>query len=170
MSKLIWITGLAGSGKTTIGKEVYRRLKQQRSNVVFLDGDGFREIFGNDLGHTIEDRKKVAKQIHNMCKFLVSQEIDVVCATMSLFKEIHILNRNEIKNYLEVFIECDMEELKRRDQKGLYSKALKGEIKNVVGIDLPYDKPENADLVIDNSKKEKLDEKVETILKRLKEV
>ena len=151
----------------SLGKEVYKKLKQKHENSVFLDGDSFREIFGNDLGHDLKDRVENARRIHRMCKFLVDQEINVVCATMSLYKEIHELNRKKIKNYFEVFIECDMDELIRRDQKGLYSKALRGEIKNVVGVDLPYDRPKDADLVIDNSKKENLDEKVKLILDRI---
>jgi len=164
MSKLIWITGLSGSGKTTIGKEVYRKLKLKNINTVFLDGDSFREILGNDLGHSPKDRLENAKRIHRMCKFLVEQDINVVCATMSLYKEIHELNRKEIKNYFEVFIECGMDELIKRDQKGLYSKALKGEIKNVVGVDLPYDRPKDADLIIDNSKQENFSKNIVKIL------
>ena len=124
MSKLIWITGLSGSGKTSIGKEVYKKLKELHLNTVFLDGDCFREILGNDLAHTPMDRFENAKRIHRMCKFLVSQNINVVCATMSLYKQIHELNRSEVENYIEIFIECDIDELMRRDQKGLYSKAV----------------------------------------------
>ncbi|MCK5110918.1 MAG: adenylyl-sulfate kinase [Arcobacteraceae bacterium] len=166
---LIWITGLSGSGKTTIGKEVYEKLKERYVNTVFLDGDSFREILGNDLSHTPKDRLENAKRIHRMCKFLISQNINVVCATMSLYQEVHKLNRKEIKNYFEVFIECDIEELIRRDQKGLYSKAIKGEIQNVVGVDLPYDHPALCELVIDNSEQNKLTEKVQEILNLIKE-
>jgi len=167
MAKLIWITGLSGSGKTTIGKEVYKKFKEVNKNVVFLDGDSFRKILGNDLGHTLEDRFKNAMRIHRMCKFLISQDINVICATIALYKEIHELNRKEIKEYFEIFIECDIDELIKRDQKGLYSKALRGEIKNVVGIDLPYDKPKNADLIIDNTKKDNLELKVKLILDKV---
>lgn len=161
---LIWITGLAGSGKTTIGKAVWSQLKKQHSNAVFLDGDSFREILGGDLGHDPKDRLENAYRIARMCKFLVSQNIIVVCATMSLYAEIHEFNRQNIKNCFEIFVDCEMEELIRRDQKGLYSKALKGETSNVVGVDLPYDKPKNADLVLDNSEKSDIDKKVSTIL------
>ena len=164
MSKLIWITGLSGSGKTTIGKKVFDELKQTFNNTVFLDGDGFREILGDDLGHTPKDRLENAKRISRMCKFLVSQEINVVCATMSLYKEVHELNRMEIKDYIEIFIECDIDELIRRDQKELYSKAINGKIKNVVGIDLPYDMPNLCELIVNNSQKNNLEEKVKKIL------
>lgn len=151
-SWLIWITGLSGSGKTTIGNALYLKLKLTYKNIVFLDGDSFREILGNDLGHNPKDRLENAYRIHRMCKFLVSQNIHVVCATMSLYKEIHELNRKKIENYMEIFIECDRDELIRRDQKGLYTQAIKGERTDVVGVNLPYDKPDKANLIINNTK------------------
>lgn len=164
MAKLIWITGLSGSGKTTLGKELYTRLKAKYANYVFLDGDSFRAILGDDLKHTPNDRFANAMRIHRMCLFLISQEINVVCATMSLYKEIHELNRNTIKDYFEVFIECSIEELIKRDQKGLYTEALRGDRNDVVGINLPFDKPEYCDLMIQNSEKNNLQLKVEKIL------
>lgn len=164
MSKLIWITGLSGSGKTTIGKKVYQALKEKQLNTVFLDGDSFREILGNDLGHTPKDRLENAKRIHRMCKFLIFQNINVVCATMSLYSEVHNLNRIKIKNYIEVYVECNIDELIRRDQKGLYSKALDDSTINVVGINQSFDKPINCEIVIDNSEQNKLTEKVQKII------
>ena len=164
MSKLIWITGLSGSGKTTIGKKIYHSLSRIYINTIFLDGDSFREILGNDLGHHPKDRLENAKRISRMCRFLIKQNINVVCATMSLYREVQDWNRKEIKNYYEIFIECSMDELIRRDQKELYSQALKGKIKNVVGIDLPYDKPKQCDLVIDNSNENELENNVQKIL------
>jgi adenylyl-sulfate kinase len=169
MSKLIWLTGLSGSGKTTIGQALYDELKKDMSNIIFLDGDSFREVLGNDLGYTPKDRLKNAKRIHRMCKFLTSQNINVICSTVALYAEIHKANRDNIDNYIEVFIDCTLDELIRRDQKGLYSKAMKGEITDVVGIDLDYDKPIHCELVINNSEKNKLDEKIESILKVIKD-
>lgn len=167
---LIWITGLSGSGKTTIGNALYLKLKQKYKNVVFLDGDSFREILGNDLGHNPKDRLENAYRIHRMCKFLVSQNIHVVCATMSLYKEIHELNRSEMRNYLEIFIECEIDELIKRDQKGLYSQAISGKQTNVVGVNLSFDKPQNSDLTIDNTQQNALQEKVQKILDLLGEL
>jgi adenylyl-sulfate kinase len=149
--KLLWITGLSGAGKTTIGTEVYNILKEKYLNTVFIDGDIIREILGNDLGHDIEDRKKNAVRISKMCEFLTNQNVNVVCATMSLFKEIHELNRKNINQYYEILVDVNIDELVKRDSKGLYAKALKGEIKNVIGVDLPYDKPENPFMTIDNT-------------------
>ena len=164
MSKLIWITGLSGSGKTTIGEALFLELKRINENTVFLDGDNFREILGNDLKYSTRDRIINAKRIHRMCKFLVSQNINVICSTMSLYKEVLELNRDKIENYFEIFIECNLDELLKRDKKGIYSDAIKGKKNDVVGINLPFFKPKNCDLFIDNSKKKDLKKKVKLIL------
>ncbi|MDH3972681.1 MAG: adenylyl-sulfate kinase [Deltaproteobacteria bacterium] len=155
-----WVTGLAGSGKTTIGKSFYGKLKDQKPNVIFLDGDTLRGVFGNNAGHSLDDRRELAMSYARLCKMISDQGIDVICATMSLFKEVHKFNRDNIAHYYEVFIECDMDELIRRDQKGIYSKAIKGDMKDVIGVNLPYDKPEDCDLVIDNTVQDRLNEKV----------
>ena len=164
-AKVIWITGLSGSGKTTIGSAVHAELKKVHSNVVFLDGDMFRQVCDNDLGYTKEDRLANARRISKMCNLLVSQNIYVVCSTISLFKEIHEYNRKHISEYIEVFIDCSIQELQKRDQKGLYS----GLSDNLIGVNLDYDKPENCDLTIDNSEKNNLELKVEKVMALVKE-
>ncbi len=148
---LIWITGLAGSGKTTIGKEVYKIIKEDKNDIFFLDGDVFREIFGSNLGYDINSRFETATKISNFCKALVEQNISVVCSTISLFNKIHELNKKNIENYFEIFLDVDFEELNRRDQKNIYSKAINGDIRNVIGVDLAYEKPIYPNLVIDNN-------------------
>lgn len=160
---LYWITGLSGAGKTTIGKALYARLKECSQAVVFLDGDKLREIFWSLHGHTIDERKLLARSYSNLCRMLTEQGIDVVCATMSLFREVHEYNRQNIPNYFEVFVECDVQELLHRDQKGIYTKALNGELTDVIGVNAPYDRPDNCDLVIDNTCKSNLDDKVQQI-------
>lgn len=148
--KLIWITGLSGAGKSTIGLMVHKLLREKIDNVVLIDGDVIREILGNDLGHCIEDRKKNAFRISKMCQFLVDQNINVVCSTMSLFKEIHEFNRENIDNYFDVFLDVDIDTLIKRDSKSIYSRAKSGELKNIIGIDLPYDRPIDPFMIIEN--------------------
>ncbi|HED6807799.1 TPA: adenylyl-sulfate kinase [Campylobacter jejuni] len=158
---VIWISGLAGAGKTTISSGLYKKLKEKYNNSVLLDGDELRKIFKH-TGYTREKRLESAKKISSLCSFLAKNDIIVICATISLFEEIYLLNRNTIENYFEVFVDCPMEELILRDQKGLYSGALKGEIKDVVGVDIKYTKP-NAHYVIDNSSKTDLEKKINNL-------
>ena len=161
---VFWITGLAGAGKTTIGRHLYKKLRKGCSNVIFLDGDILRGIFAKDAGHTIKERKKLALSYAHLCRMLSDQGIHVVIATISLFKEIHDYNRRNISRYYEIFIDCRMDELIKRDQKGIYSKAMAGKAKNVMGIHHSFDRPVKCHLVIDNSEKGGLKMKVASIL------
>jgi adenylylsulfate kinase len=147
---ITWIIGLAGAGKTVIGKALFDELKPRYSNLIFLDGDMIRDSFGEDLGHTISDRKKNADRISRLCRVLDRQNIHVICSVLSLFHESQAWNRNNYKQYYEIYIDVSMEILIKRDQKKLYSKAQKGEIKNVVGIDIPFSPPVNPHMIIKN--------------------
>lgn len=146
---VIWITGLSGAGKTTIGSMVYQEIRKEYPNVVFLDGDNLRDIL-ESRGYTYKQRFEQAKKISSLCKMLESQGIHVVCATMSLFHEIHKLNRERFEEYYEIYLKTDIDILIARDTKGIYKKALAKEIESVVGIDIPYEEPKDPHLVIDN--------------------
>jgi cytidine diphosphoramidate kinase len=145
-----WFTGLSGAGKTTIGRLFYERLRQHHRHVVFLDGDVLREVFGNDLGHSLDQRMQSAMRNSRLCKMLSDQGIDVVCATISMFHECRRWNRQHIPAYREIYIRVPKAVLIERDQKQLYSRAMRGEIQNVMGVDLDIEEPECPDLVIDN--------------------
>jgi cytidine diphosphoramidate kinase len=147
---VIWLIGLSGAGKTTIGKEVSKLWREKERQSVFLDGDAFREIMGDNLGHRREDRRTNAKRVCRLCKLLDDQGIDVICSILSIFEESRRWNRQNLAEYTEVFIQVPMDELIRRDPKGLYKKALQGKIKNVAGIDLEFELPESPDLTIRN--------------------
>ena len=148
---IIWLIGLSASGKTTIGKKLIERLTMSNDKWVFLDGDTFRNILGEDLGHSTEDRRKNAFRISRLCEFLSTQNINVVACVLSIFHDNQQYNKDKIPNYKEIYIDVEFSELLKRDNKELYSKALKGEIKNVVGVDIDFKPPFSPDLIIDNN-------------------
>lgn len=147
-----WITGLSGAGKSTLSEELVRRLRGGGQSFVYLDGDGLRAIFGavsaNDKNHGREGRLALALQYSRLCNMLSKQGFNVIIATISLFKEVHQWNRENISNYYEVFLDVPVEELRRRDPKGIYKKFDLGTLSNVAGLDLEIDVPKKADLTI----------------------
>lgn len=147
--KVIWITGLAGAGKTTLATQLCKRFRQESSSVIQLDGDNLRDLFVGGLGADTsrEARLQLSFGYSKLCKLLAGQGFIVVIATVSLFKEIHKWNRSNIPVYKEVFLKVPLEELEARDQKGLYSKFHNGEITDVVGLDIEFDEPLNPDFV-----------------------
>lgn len=158
---VIWLMGLAGSGKSTICKALYDKIRLKYSNVVYLDGDDMREILSAS-GYDRMSRIEIGKRYFRLAKFLSQQGIIVVIAAIGMFNEMYEFNRQILKNYVEVYVKCDFDELVRRDKKGLYSGGLSGKVKDVIGIDIPYDMP-NPNLTIDNSALNKLDEKTNEI-------
>lgn len=162
---VIWICGLAGSGKSTIASALYKELKKDIPHIVHLDGDEIRDLLGF-CGYDRQGRIKIALKYSKLAHFLSSQGIFVIVSTISLFNEIYTHNRETLKNYREIFIQCPKEELYRRDQKQLYSKALKDEIQNVVGVDIAFDEPK-PHIVVDNHKQDNLQGKVADIIKQL---
>ena len=148
---VIWMIGLSGTGKTTLATQVVQRIRHQNGKVVLLDGDLIRMLFTNDVDHTIEGRRRNAERLSALTKCIADQGINVVAAVLSIFPEWQRWNRNNIKDYSEVYLKASMETLLRRDIKNLYATALKGELKNVVGVDIPFPEPENPDLVLDNN-------------------
>ena len=148
--RLYWITGLAGAGKTTIGTLLYQYLKEQYSNTVIFDGDVLRQVFGNDLGYSREERFQCAMRYSRLCKLLVDQGIHVICCTISMFDEVREWNRAHIDNYLEIYIKVPIWVLEERNQKNLYQEARKGSVKDVVGVDLELQFPKNPDILIIN--------------------
>lgn len=142
-----WLTGLSGAGKTTIGRLWYNELKQHKPNVVFLDGDTLRAVFGDDLGYTTADRQKSAMRNARLCRMLSDQGLDVVCCTISMFDTVRDWNRTNIPSYREIYVKVSMDTLKQRDQKGLYSTATD----NVAGLHFHVEEPKNPDLILCNN-------------------
>jgi cytidine diphosphoramidate kinase len=150
---VIWVTGVSGSGKTTIANKVYKTIKFKNKNTVYLDGDEFRSIFNNDLGYELEDRDINAVRMTRLCQFLSEQKINIVCGANLTSQYYRDWCRENIKNYFEVHIEVPLNVLIDRDIKNLYRKAIAGDIANVVGVDIPFKQPKNADMIIDNTAK-----------------
>ena len=141
--RLIWITGISGAGKTTIGKALYERLKPGMPALVYLDGDEVRQCFGDDLGFTLEARDANAFRFTRLCRLLCAQGLSVVCAANLTSQRFRDWCRAEIPGYFEVFLDVPMDVLIQRDPKGLYARALAGEANNVVGIDNVHDLQES---------------------------
>lgn len=151
---VIWLIGLSGAGKTTLAEKIVSDANNLDIKTILLDGDVIRKIFDNDLDYSMEDRLLNANRICQLGKFLDDQGINVVCAILSIFPESREWNRNNLKNYYEVFIDTPLDNLMGRDVKGIYSKYQSGEISDVVGMDIDFPVPKNPDLIIDNSQDE----------------
>ncbi len=148
--RVFWITGLSGTGKTTLGRELWGRLRAAGRPATFLDGDALRSVIAEDLGHSADDRRRSAMRNARLSRLLAEQGADVVCATISLFHEVHRWNRENIPGYREIYLRVPIDELRRRDSKGIYSGAQRGDVRHVVGLDVPAEVPEAPDLVLDN--------------------
>lgn len=148
---VIWLIGLSASGKSTLAKLIYSAIKLQQKNTVLLDGDTIRDLFGNDVDHSIEGRARNAERISKFTKFLSDQNINVVAAVLSIFPNWQEWNRENIDGYFEVFIDVEMNTLQRRDPRGLYKKFAEGIERNVVGCDIAFPIPTKSNLVIDNN-------------------
>lgn len=146
-----WFTGLAGAGKTSIGKRFQKKLiSETSSKSVFLDGDELREAFGNKFGHSLEERRYLAHSYSRLCYLISKQGIDVVCCTISMFNSCREWNRCNIIKYKEIFITTSIEVLQKRNQKDLYKGENNKTAKDVVGINMQYELPLNPDITINN--------------------
>jgi adenylylsulfate kinase-like enzyme/phosphohistidine swiveling domain-containing protein len=162
--RVFWITGLSGSGKTSIGRALASHLRASGGRVIFLDGDTLRAAVSSDLGYSAEDRRSVAMRNGMLCRMLAEQGFDIVCSTISLFHDVQRWNRENIARYNEIFVRVPLEELKRRDIKGIYGDDRRAA--NVVGLDIPAETPEAPDLILDNHDSLEPEEAVRLILDR----
>ncbi|MBP6876264.1 MAG: adenylyl-sulfate kinase [Candidatus Eisenbacteria bacterium] len=162
----LWFTGLSGSGKSTLATAVAEELRKRNLKVEILDGDVVRTNLSKGLGFSKEDRDINIRRIGFVCNLLSRNEVVAIAAAISPYKAIRNENRALIKRFVEVYCECPLEVLAERDVKGLYKKAMAGEIKGFTGVDDPYEAPENPEIRI-RSDKETVSESVNKILRTL---
>lgn len=168
---VIWMVGLSGSGKSTLAKELEQALYQQGYLTQLIDGDNLRTGINNNLGFSAEDRLENIRRAAEVSKLFLNCGVITICSLISPTEEIRSLAKEIIgqANYFEVFINCPLEECERRDVKGLYQKARKGEIKNFTGIDAPFEIPRHPSLEV-NTMKDDLETCKNQILEQLYQV
>lgn len=160
----IWMSGLSGSGKSTIAQGLERKLHQHGILTAMLDGDNVRTGINNNLGFTEEDRTENIRRIAEINKLFLQNGIVTINSFVSPTKDIRDLAKQIIgeDDFYEVYINASFEECAKRDVKGLYKKALNGEIKNFTGLDAPFEAPQNAALEIKTAE-QNIEESIETI-------
>lgn len=148
----IWITGLPASGKTTIAGLVQNHLKEKNIPTIILDGDEIRKTVSKDLGFSPEDRKEHNRRVIEIAKLLVKNGITTIIPLISPYRETREQARKEIPNFIEVYTKASLDTCIKRDPKGLYQKAQKGEIQNMTGIQSPYEEPLHPEIILDTEK------------------
>lgn len=149
MANVFWITGLSAAGKTTLAHLVTNHLRAAGRSVVMLDGDDLREALATTTEHGREARLTLAFKYARLARMIAVQGVTVVVGTVALFKEIHAWNREHQPGYFEVYLKVPLEELRRRDPKGIYRRYDAGELHDVAGLDLQVDEPLRPDMVIE---------------------
>ncbi len=148
-SPVLWFTGLSGSGKTTTARCVEAILRERGVRTELLDGDELRETICRGLGFAREDRLENIRRIAYVAKLLSRNGVTVLVSAITPYREMRDYVRAHVPGYTEIYVRCPLEECEKRDVKGLYAKARRGEIAAFTGISDPYEEPTDADVVID---------------------
>jgi adenylyl-sulfate kinase len=165
----LWFTGMSGAGKSTLANLLAEELRKRGHRVEVLDGDEIRTHLSKGLGFSKEDRDTNIRRIGYVARLLSRNGVIAISAAISPYRDVRDELRAQHERFFEVYMHCTIEKLSERDVKGLYKKALAGEIKNFTGISDPYEPPVNPDLVLDSSK-ESVEESYKKLLSRLEEI
>jgi adenylyl-sulfate kinase len=165
----LWFTGLSGSGKTTLAQAIEEELRRRGLKVERLDGDTVRQSLTSDLGFSREDRDRNIERVTFVAKLLTRNGVATLCSFISPYAERRNKSRREIGDFVECYCECPLETLIERDAKGLYRKALAGEIPNFTGVSDPYEPPTNPEIVV-HTGAQTIEESTAVILSRLEEL
>ncbi|HKD05306.1 MAG TPA: adenylyl-sulfate kinase [Bryobacteraceae bacterium] len=164
----IWLTGMSGAGKSTISEKLIERLRDANARVELLDGDIVRTNLSQGLGFSREDRDTNIRRIGFVSRLLSRNGVVVIVAAISPYRDTRDEVKKTIDNFVEVYVECPIDVLAGRDVKGLYKKALAGEVGSFTGISDPYEPPLNPDVTV-RSDRETVDESVDKIWRKLAE-
>jgi adenylylsulfate kinase-like enzyme len=145
---VVWLTGLSGAGKTTIAEAIVRLAKPHLPDLVLIDGDVIRDLFGAGLGFDVESRKLQIGRIQRLALFLARQNISVIVAALYSNPDLLHWNRINLPGYFEIYVNTPLDTVEQRDTKMIYSKARSGEVQHVVGIDILWHAPTSSDLVV----------------------
>ena len=165
----LWFTGLSGAGKSTLAVLIAEKLRKNNRFVEILDGDELRKNLSRGAGFSKEDRDNHIRRVAYVSKLLSRNGVVAIAAVISPYKEIRDFARELNEHFVEVFVKCPIDVLKERDPKGLYEKAIRGEIKNFTGISDPYEEPENPEVIV-NTDVESPEDSVEKVLKKLEDL
>jgi len=166
---VVWLTGLPGSGKTTIAQRLLRELKARNLKVELFDGDEVRRNLSKGLGFSKEDRDTHNKRIIYVCKLLTRNGVNTIVSLISPYRSTRAYARENLPKFVEVYLKCSIEECIKRDPKGLYKKALAGEITNMTGIQDPYEEPLNPEVLLD-TEHDSSKNNVAKVIKKLEEL
>jgi adenylyl-sulfate kinase len=166
---VVWLTGLPGSGKTTIAKGLERELKARGLKVEVFDGDEVRKNLSKGLGFSREDRDTHNKRVIYVCELLARNGVNAIVSLISPYRSTRAYARRELPKFVEVYLKCSLQECIRRDPKGLYKKALAGEINNMTGIQDPYEEPLNPEVVLD-TEHDSSEYNIQKVLAKLREL
>ncbi|HEX3236566.1 MAG TPA: adenylyl-sulfate kinase [Gemmatimonadales bacterium] len=162
---VLWFTGLSGSGKSTIASRVHRELERRGGEVEYIDGDALREVFPN-TGFTRAEREEHLRRTGYMASRLAAHGTTVIASLVSPYRDSRAFVRRLCPNFVEIYVATPLEECERRDVKGLYARARRGEIRHFTGIDDPYEVPEHPELTLD-TRSSTVDQCVAEVLARL---
>ncbi|MDP9352872.1 MAG: adenylyl-sulfate kinase [Chloroflexota bacterium] len=164
----VWFTGLSGAGKTTLADALEPILRERGLKVEKLDGDVIRTNLSKGLGFSKEDRDTNIRRIAFVCDLLTRNGVAVITSAISPYRDVREEAKQKIGDFVEVYVRCSIPELTRRDVKGLYAKALAGELDNFTGVSDPYEEPLNPDVEVD-SEAETIEESLEKVVRKLEE-
>jgi len=165
----LWFTGLSGAGKTTLARLVETELLSRGHKVEVLDGDIIRTNLSKGLGFSKKDRDTNIRRIGFVCNLLTRNDVVAIAAAISPYREVRDEVRRDIGSFVEVYVRCPIDVLAERDVKGLYKKALAGEIKNFTGVDDPYESPLAAEVIVETDT-ETPEQSAARIIARLEEM